>query len=450
MSERTHEALLLELIMAAAHPCVKAFVTYLDTHRQASLAEVEGTLWRLSRGLCATALAQVISWRRGEVEYAASCAQCGAPTRPKGKHPRRQETLVGRVQWERRYYYCPSCHQGHYPLDEAWGIAAGQCSEGVQKEIARLAARLPFAQAAEDLEQLTGVSLSGRTVGRVAERRGAVLERHLQQETRAVVEEGEEVASAPAPPAEETSSWGVALDAGKIHLRDSWHDADVGVVFQVREEVQASGERQVRCTNPSYVAQISALEETGRRLYVESRKRRCSPDQETVVCLGDGAAGNWKQFATHFPHRVEVLDWYHAVEHLWSVGQGLYGEGSEQAKAWTKGQEQVLWNGHPEQVVQTLRAWAEEDRGQAAAEAIHYFETNQGRMDYARYRAAGLPIGSGSAESGCKQMINVRMKQAGMRWSLQGAQAILNLRAALLGGQWEQAWPYTAPPRHPA
>jgi hypothetical protein len=449
MSEHTREALLLDLMMVSARLCVKSFVSYLDTHEGASLAEVEGTLWRLSRGLCATVLAAVISGRGHKVEYEVSCPQCGAAAQPKGKQARQQETLVGRVEWERRYYYCSSCRRGHYPLDEAWGVGAGQCSAGVQKEVARLAARMPFAEAAEDLEELTGVSLSGRTVGRIAEQRGAALEEHLQQETQAVLEQGTELAPAAVPPTEE-GVWGVALDAGKIHLREGWHDADVGVVFQPRVQTSATGERQVRCAEPSYVAQISALEETGRRLYVESRKRGGDSAQETVVCLGDGAAGNWKQFATHFPHRVEVLDWYHAVEHLWIVGQGRYGEGSAPAAAWVKGQEQALWEGHPEQVVQTLRALAEEEHGQAAAEAIHYFVTNRGRMDYARYRAAGYPIGSGSAESGCKQLVNQRMKQAGMRWSPPGAQAILNLRAVLLGGQWEQAWPHTAPPRHPA
>ena len=447
MSEQAQEALLLELIMGALQPRVKALLAYLERHPESSLAEVETETERLSRGLWAPVLAQVIAGRRPAVEYDVSCPGCGAAAQPKGLHQRQQETLVGRVQWMRRYYYCPACRQGHYPLDRAWEIVGGQYSAGVQKKMARLAARAPFEEAAEDLEQLTGICMSGRTVGRLAEQRGVALERYLHQETEAVLEKGQEV-PAPPDPSSAQAPWGVALDAGKIHLRESWRDADVGVVFQPRVQTNAAGEQEVRCTAPSYVAQISALEETGRRLYVESRKRGCDPGQETVVCLGDGAPGNWKQFATHFPQRVEVLDWYHAVEHLWTVGQGLYGEGSAQAEAWVKGQEQALWNGHPEQVVQALRAWAEEEHGEAAKEAIHYFETNQGRMHYDRYRAAGYPIGSGSAESACKQVVNLRMKQAGMRWSPGGAQAILNLRAVLLSGQWEQAWPHTSPPHH--
>jgi len=264
-----------------------------------------------------------------------------------------------------------------------------------------------------------------------------------------VLEQGQEVLPYSAPPAE-GEHWGVALDAGKIHLREGWHDADVGVVFRCQIQTNEARERQVRCASPSYVAQISAMEETARRLYVESCKRGCDPAQDTVICLGDGAAVNWKQFATHFPQRVEILDWYHAMEHLWTVGHGVFGQGSERCVAWVKSQERALWEGHPEQVAQTLHALAEEEHGLAAAEAIHYFETNRARMHYDRYRAAGYPLGSGSAESGCKQVVNVRMKQAGMRWSPQGAQAILNLRAALLAGQWKQAWSYTAPTRYPA
>ena len=240
----------------------------------------------------------------------------------------------------------------------------------------------------------------------------------------------------------------MGLDAGKVHLQDGWHDADVGVVLRPRLQEKGAGEKQIRCDQPSYVATLTSLEEEGRRLYVEACKRGVGESKEPVVCLSDGAAGNWKQFATHFPQRAEILDWYHATEHLWAAGYGLYGEGTPEAVTWVEAQEAVLWAGRPHEVLSALRALAEEPHGQAAAEEIHYFLTNQSRMHYDRYRAKGYPIGSGSAESACKQLVGARLKQAGMRWSKQGAQAILNLRAALLSERWDEAWQSTCPSRY--
>ena len=160
---------------------------------------------------------------------------------------------------------------------------------------------------------------------------------------------------------------------------------------------------------------------------------------------GRWAVSNWEQFALHFSPRVEGLDWYHATEHLWAAGNGLYGEKSAQAKAWIEAREADLWAGNVAAVIQTLQEVAHGTQGEAAQAEIHYFSHNQERMHYDQYRAKEYPVGSGVVESACKQLVTSRLCGAGMCWSQQGAQAILNLRAALLSHDWQTAWVLTQP-----
>ena len=158
---------------------------------------------------------------------------------------------------------------------------------------------------------------------------------------------------------------------------------------------------------------------------------------------GDGAPANWSQFGLHFPKRVEVLDWYHAVEHLWAVARDRWGADRARVEVWVEARKQELWQG---EVATVLTA----PRGEEGVSEIYYFETNRHRMCYAEFRARGYPIGSGTVESACKRVIGARLKQAGMRWTKAGAQAVLNLRTQLLNGRWETIWPATRPQLIPA
>ncbi len=140
-----------------------------------------------------------------------------------------------------------------------------------------------------------------------------------------------------------------------------------------------------------------------------------------------------------------MLDWYHAVEHLWAVGNGIFGQGTTEAVGWVKRWEGELWEGRVEAVIVALHRESkrEGEAGEAAAEQIHYFQTNRERMRYSQYRAMGYPIGSGTVESACKRLIGTRMKGAGMCWGKRGAQGVLTLRAELLSDRWKQSWPKT-------
>ncbi len=233
---------------------------------------------------------------------------------------------------------------------------------------------------------------------------------------------------------------------------DGWHDTKTkaGVVFRAQPvrneagEIDGAGAEE---GSQSYIGVVGSMEEAGLRLGAEAARRGVGVD-ERVVCLGDGASGNWTQFELHFSNREEVLDWYHAMEHLWAAGNGIFGQGTAEAVRWVKQWEHELWEGRVEAVIVALhresrREGEAGEAGEAARSEIHYFETNKQRMCYCEYRAMGYPIGSGTVESACKQLIGARLKGAGMEWSKPGAQGVLTLRAELLSERWKQGWPKT-------
>lgn len=158
--------------------------------------------------------------------------------------------------------------------------------------------------------------------------------------------------------------------------------------------------------------------------------------------MGDGAKWIWNIVSYHFPRAVQILDWYHAEERIWNVGKAVYGEGTKKAEEWVREQLDYLSKGDAESVIISLMYLSSSNSEvvKKIEDNITYFENNQGRMRYDEYRAKGYHIGSGTAESACKHVIGQRLKQAGMTWSIKGAEAILQLRILWKNGEWDRFW----------
>jgi hypothetical protein len=148
---------------------------------------------------------------------------------------------------------------------------------------------------------------------------------------------------------------------------------------------------------------------------------------------------------------VEIVDIYHAYGYLWAVGNALHGAGSLRAAAWVEPLKDQLYLHGAAPVLAALAALAPptEEALTAIADAQTYFTRNVARMDYPRFVARQLPIGSGAVESACKCLVEARLKQAGMRWGVPGSQAIASLRAVQRSGRWAAFW-QTHPERQPA
>jgi len=239
---------------------------------------------------------------------------------------------------------------------------------------------------------------------------------------------------------------GVAMDGWMIRLRqEEWKEVKSGCIFRVlagektdpltREPIEVG-----KATALSYTAYLGGPEPFGQKIWAEAKQRGWTRAADTQA-IGDGAVWIWNLVTEHFYDSVQVVDWYHAKSHLVAAGQGVYGQNSPQLSGWLTEQETRLFEGHADQIAQTLERAVERsavDREAVRGEA-HYFETNKRRMEYLDRRMEGWIIGSGMIESGAKQY-QARFTGAGMQWSRVGAERLLPIRSAILSNTFEQTW----------
>ena len=192
----------------------------------------------------------------------------------------------------------------------------------------------------------------------------------------------------------------------------------------------------------TYTGAIETADEFGKRIYLEAWNRGWSRAQKKVV-MGDGAEWIWNLADRHFPGAVQIVDLYHARQHLWDLARKLYPNDPASQKAWMKvHQKRLLDKGKLVQLVAALRSIVPANAELAdniRAEA-DYFERNAERMRYPAFRRQHLFVGSGVIEAGCKTVIGARLKQSGMFWTVRGANSIIALRCCHLNARFEDYW----------
>jgi hypothetical protein len=306
-----------------------------------------------------------------------------------------------------------------------------------------------YARAAESFTALTGVGMSKSSLQRLAGEYGRCVVWAQAAEARAMVEvpkhEGEVVWREAIEPDSEVMS--VSSDGVLIHLREEgWKEVKTMSVSAVTTGVNPeNGEREVALTQHSYRAGLWDAATFAPHHWAEACRRGVDR-AKTVVCVSDGAAWIWAMVFQCFAVRIEILDWWHAVQRLWTIAQHHFTT-TAAATAWVETQQAALAHSRFRYLLHQVRALY--PRGtplpDPVRQAVAYLFHNRRRIDYAAFRQAGYPIGSGAIESACKTVVQARMKQAGMRWSRDGAQAMLALRCLLLSQRWHEL-PTLAPP----
>jgi hypothetical protein len=173
------------------------------------------------------------------------------------------------------------------------------------------------------------------------------------------------------------------------------------------------------------------------RVTREARRRGLDQAIRRVV-LGDGAPWIWNLAGEHFPGAIQIVDLYHAKEHLSAVARAIFGPASDLAAQWASQRHEELDRGHLDALLRALEGHA--PIHDEARKCLQYVTRNRQRMRYPEFRAEGLCIGSGVVEAGCKVVIATRLKRAGMHWTVAGANAIIALRACKLSGRFEDFW----------
>ena len=398
----------------------------------------------------AAALTQLLQFAVPAAGQSGIPCPCGHQALYRELRSRRLLTALGEVELRRPYYLCPHCHQGQFPVDVELDIENTELSPGVRRMQALVGQDAPFDHGREQMKLLAGLEVTTKSVERTAEAIGediAQLER--EQIEKAIQLDLPVILGKPIPvlyvemdgtgvPAvkKETVGRQSKVDGQPAHTRE----VKLGCVFtQTKFDKEGFPIRDPDST--TYTGAIETAEEFGKRIYLEAFQRGSASAVKTVV-LGDGSEWIRNLADLHFPEAIQIVDLYHARQHLWELARKLYPNDTMQQKAWMKKHQRLLDKRKIEKLVLTLRAIPSSNSEVAEKLRIetNYFERNAERMRYPKFRRQHLFVGSGVIEAGCKTVIGSRLKQSGMFWTVRGANAIIALRCCQLNGQFEDYW----------
>jgi hypothetical protein len=359
-------------------------------------------------------------------------------------------TVVGPVQVSRPYYLCRDCHQGQFPADVELDIENTEFSPGVRRMQALVGQDAPFDHGREQMKVLAGLEVTTKSVERTAEAIGEdIAQREREEIEKAIQLNLPVVLGKPIPVLYvEMDGTGVPVvkketvgrqgktDGQPAHTRE----VKLGCVFtQTTYDKEGFPIRDPDST--TYTGAIETAEEFGKRIYLEAYQRGWERAAKKVV-LADGAEWIWNLADLHFPGAIQIVDLYHARQHLWELARKLHPNDAMKQKASMKKHQRLLDKGKIEKLVLSLRSIAStnpEVTERLRIEAA-YFERNAERMRYPKFRHQHLFVGSGVIEAGCKTVIGSRLKQSGMFWTVRGANAIVALRCCHLNQQFEDYW----------
>ena len=382
----------------------------------------------LFRDLGRRAAAEVLSrrWESAGTGAVGRCHQCGMPLQDVGLRSKSFQTLCGSIHLQRRVGYCGRCRATTAKLDARLGVNETGITPGLQRVICRVALEMAYEPTKSLLKDTLGFTpCSSREIERIANRHGnqmgklavtppAIEKRSRSKKVHCVAIDGTMIPGLPDPQ----------------NHRLIWHEVKLATIMDIRD-IEA----------PFYVASTEKAESFGSQLWRELHFRGVDSSSFAQV-IADGAAWIWNLADLHFPGVQQLLDFYHAAEHLHKTAVALWPDGI--ADKWWHRRLDELKTGELEKFFAALKLtakrWTTSDPEVSPERLLNYFEENRQRLGYAQALKRNLPIGSGVVESAGRHIVQQRLKQSGMRWSMTGAQAILNLRTRHRKGQFEQYW----------
>lgn len=382
------------------------------------------------------------------LQHAADRSDTAYPPPPgwhcKGRETRQVQGLFGTFPLTRDYYYHPGKGEGHYPADAALGLE-GRCTPALARLICFEGATAgSYEEAEKHLRQTGGLAVDARQVQRVLQPVGEAAQAWQGREAL------DSLPGTTATPVFYISAdaTGVPMRRAELHGRKGRQPdgsaktrmAYLGCVFtQHHRDTEGHPIRDHAST--TYVASFDTSDAFGPRLRQEAIRRGLG-QAGRVVLLVDGASGLERLGRLCFPTALQIVDYYHALEHAGEVLVALPGskehpDYQRRRRQWAR---RLLRNGVKALLAETRQEAAGRACAAAVEQALGYFADNLARMQYGQFRKAGLFIGSGVVEAGCKSVIGARCKQAGMFWGRDGAEHVLALRCVEAGGQLDAFW----------
>ena len=380
-----------------------------------------------------------------------ACIFCAAQARYVDRRSKMSTTIMGDVFLEGAYYYCPTCGRGWYPKDYALGFGvSSSLSPGVTRMIGLVASAGSFLEGSKLLSELAAIEVTDKCVERTAKRIGAA----IATDEVAVVEEkpnpsntmyaGTDGTGIPMRPSELADRAGKQPD-GTAKTRE----VKLCVVWTADSRdakdnpVKDEGSERYSAAIESCAWGDTCKDTPPFARRVERDLTRCGFfGAQRQVFIGDGAPWIWNLATMIAPLATQIVDLYHAKEHLSLLAGDIFGPGSDLTRKWAEERHLELESGKLDDVLSAISCHMSRtgEVGKKAAREFGYFDTNRHRMKYDHFRSLGFCVGSGVVEAGCRSVIGQRLKRSGMFWSIDGANAIIALRCSLLSGRFDEFW----------
>jgi hypothetical protein len=365
------------------------------------------------------------------------------------------DTVVGEARLRRAWYHCSRCKRGNArgrglaPRDGELGITGTSLSPGLAAMAATAGAAVPFARAARLLRELAGVRLTVKRVERAAEAAGRASAAVTRAQARLVARRK----LVPLPPSPLPDKLYAVIDGTGVPVTRKETEGRQGkgqdgrartrevkmAVFFTQDKVNNEGYPVRDRASSSYIATFEPAAAFGDLVKAEGIRRGAGHVRQMTV-IGDGAAWIWGIAARTFPEATQVVDLYHAREHLHSLTRSLEFMLGDRKDEWLAARLEDLDYGYIDGIEAAVRAYPLEGvKKDEVGRELGYFLANAPRMRYHWFRQCGLFVGSGVVEAGCKSVIGQRLKQSGMHWTVAGADSIITLRCADASSQWETA-----------
>jgi hypothetical protein len=415
-----------------------------------ALADEEAETWEAERQ---RGMVQKWGYQENSAQQWHPCQECKRPIRYRRTGDRTIVTMAGEVRLQRRMFYCARCNRYTVALDEGMKLPYHAYTAEVERHVAYQCMKEPYEEAVATLRDLSGLYVSVKEAQRITQAVGDYAQETLTTTTQKALSDPDLGLRQLHDP--KLTAY-ILADGIHTPMRDGYQESKVGCVCLVNE--------QEKRLHRFYNHYMGGPVEFGQRLFGLAAMAQAAECAKTVA-LGDGAPWIWRVMRRHFPHAIQILDWYHAAEHLHEVAKKTLLTGTpleqsagaltpeqiqEQEQAWVEDAQTMMWQGDVRGLIRLIETLPQEN--QEAKEAVRttmaYYEKNRNRMNYPHYLARGFQIGSGEIESGCKQVVAARMKRAGMRWKAAGAKAMGCLRAVYLSHLWHTIigpWPGRPP-----
>lgn len=434
------------LIADAARQAANLMRERLDALGEGSMTvdEIEDLVEEVGREVNSWLEERLIEEQSPPATNGAACPCCHQPARYKETRDTPFLTTHGWRSVRRRYYYCARCKRGFCPLDTVLGLEEGRnATRRIRAWQAKYGAQEgSFAAVPPILAELRGLTVSESTVERTAVEVGTCLAAAQRSQAEAAAGAAAEPGSAPAP--EPPERLYLAMDGTMCPLRERWRkdgslgklttrygEAKVGMAFTTgRKDGLDTGITRKGC-----VATLGNI--VSFTLLMVWLARRWGADRvRELVVLGDGAAWIWKLAKQFFPQAVQILDYWHVIERLFTVAEARFGsKTSEEAKQWVTTMRYLLEDDFVDLVVDNIERWQPRllKHRKLRDEQAAFLHGNRDRLQYGTFLSKGYMLGSGPIEARCKQVVQSRLHEAGMHWREHTAEAVLAIRAFLHG-----------------